>query len=347
MRFLSFIGRLSPFLLAVLVPLFLASLLFNLSFISPVDPDSQILISVEIPERVSHEELADILAERGLVRSAFGTKHVINKISKKKGENIKFKHGEYEISPALSPHDVIEKLLSGQTITRNFIVLAGLTFDDVAKRISDAGLAEKDDILKAMKKRDLLIRLRVGAGIPEGYFIPGGYTFTKPISPEAIIEELIKKGNDKIAKKFPNLNKRLEELKIDYYTMLIMASMIELESNSPEVKAKIASVFYNRYLLEMPIKSVPALAYFKKVSVEKISEADTKSPNPYNTFLTSKLPATPLCASSLESIDIALNPETTDFLYYFKDSSGEFYFSKTQKEHEEKQRGKNPIFWFK
>lgn len=346
MRFLSFIGRISPFLLAVLVPLFLTSLWFNLSFISPVDPDSQILISVEIPERINAEKVANILVERGLVRSAFGTKHVINKISKKRGQDINFKHGEYEISPALSPNDVIEKLLSGQTITRNFIVLAGITFEDVAKRISDSGLAEKDDILKAMKKRDLLIRLRVGAGMPEGYFIPGGYTFTKPITPEEIIEELVKKGNEKISKKFTSLNKRLEELKIDYYTILIIASMLELESNSPDVKAKIASVFYNRYLLEMPLQSVPALAYFKKTSVENISEADTKSPHPYNTFLSHKLPATPLCASSLESIDIALNPQTTDFLYYFKDTSGEFHFSRTFKEHQDKQRGKDPIYWF-
>ncbi len=338
MKFLAFIGRTAPFVFAVFVPVFLALVLFNVWFLKPADKFSTELIPVEIPKDASVEQVADILASRNLVRSRFATRILLNRIQKKQETPLTIVEGEYEISPALTPSEVLSHVLEGKTIKRTFRIKEKDTYFDIAAAIERSGLFPKETMLQVMRRRDLLIKLRLNAGIPEGYFLPGEFTFSKPITPEAVFETIIKKSQEDFNASFPTRQNRLEKLYLDTYQLLILASIIEKEGSTTEMKKLISSVYYNRLMLQMPFESEEVLAYALEKGVNEVSLQDRTVAGPYNTFLRWGLPATPICTPGKDSISASLFPTRSEYLYFLPNPGTTADFSYTLDEHRQKQR---------
>ena len=143
MHFLAFIGRLSPFIFAVLLPVFLFLVWFNLGFLKPYDKNATSLVAIEITKDASIEEVARMLADNGVVRSSFATKLLIKRIGKRMGNEISFLEGEYEVSPAEPPSRVVSHLMEGNTIKRSFKINAGETFRDIAQAIDDSAVSTR------------------------------------------------------------------------------------------------------------------------------------------------------------------------------------------------------------
>jgi UPF0755 protein len=337
MKFFAFIGRISPFVFAVFVPVFIALVWFNLGFLKPVDKDSKELVSVEIPRNATIDDVADVLSSQNLIRSSFAGTLLLKRAKKKQGlDALVFTEGEYEISQSLTPAEVISKVLQGDTIKRSFKISEGDTFYDIAQSIEDSGLFTKDEMLRAMTNRSKLVTLKLNAGIPEGYFLPGEFVFSKPITPEQVFETMIKRSREDFEKSFTNISKRLEELSIDLYQLLTLASIIEKEAKSVEMKKLVSSVYHNRLLLQVPLESDHILAYYLKKEVSAVTTADREAPGPYNTFLKSGLPATPICTPGKESISAVIFPTRSEYLYFVPPPENVKLFSYTLDEHLEK-----------
>lgn len=306
-----------------------------------MDKDSKENISFEIVKDSKKDEIAEILKREGLVRSAYALSFLIKReeAKKEKEGELVLHPGEYELSPALSPREIVKKLWSIEKISRTFIIKAGDSYRDVAQSIARSGLFLADETLAAMTQRALLVKLRLSAGIPEGYFLPGTYTFSKPIEPEKVIESLIKSSNESILSKIPTILKRAEGLKLDLYQVLILASLIEKEGLNDKEKKNFSSLLHNRLALDMPMESVPALNYGINILTgnnNPLTDADRTKSNPYNTFIRPKLPATPICSASLESIRAALYPNDTTFIYFIRNSDGTFSYYSNKKNFQQK-----------
>lgn len=334
---LSKIGNIAPYYLAITIPIFIALVIINLIFLRPADVGSKDSITIEIPEETNLEKIADLLAEKSIVRSAFGTSYLLKKAEAKSGGTFKINPGEYELSPALSPKKIIEKLKEGDKIIRTFTIRTGQTYEEVANSIAESGLFEKPEILSAMTKRSLMIKLRLGAAHPEGYFLPGNYTFSRPITAEKVVESLILSSQGDLTTKIPEFTDRAKSLKLTNYDILILASLLEKTGFTDSEKTKISSVYHNRLALYMPLENEKALLYYKKsIPNYTLQESDKLNPGPYNTYVKPSLPATPICNPSLESIRAALFPADTEFLYFFRDRKNELVFSLDEKTHKEK-----------
>ena len=113
-----------------------------------------------------------------------------------------------------------------------------------------------------------------------------------------------------------------------------MASIIEKETGQPDERAQIASVFVNRLRLGMKLQTDPTVIYGVKDRYDgNIRRSDLTDVNPYNTYVIDGLPPTPIAMPGKASIEAALNPKSTDYLYFVAKGGGAHYFSRTLDEH--------------
>ena len=128
---------------------------------------------------------------------------------------------------------------------------------------------------------------------------------------------------------------------MDYYQILILASIVEKEAQFDEEKPTIASVYLNRLEVDMKLQADPTISYIleqKGKKRKKIYYKDLKIDSPYNTYLYKGLPPTPICTPSKSAIKAVLEPEETDYFYFFASGGGKHTFSQTYSQHLSRQR---------
>ena len=119
--------------------------------------------------------------------------------------------------------------------------------------------------------------------------------------------------------------------------IITLSSIIEREAANDEERPLVASVFVNRLAQGMKLESCATVQYILKERKTILSNADTAIDSPYNTYRNPGLPVGPIASPGLSSIQAALNPAATDYLYFVAkaDGSGNL-FSKTFEEHNQK-----------
>ena len=111
---------------------------------------------------------------------------------------------------------------------------------------------------------------------------------------------------------------------------LIIASIIEKEAASKVDRQLVAAVLVNRMKRGMRLQSDPTVRYGIDVETDRpISKADLRRKTSWNTYVINGLPKTPICNPSLESLEAALRPPNSDFLYFVSDGFGGLRFAKT------------------
>lgn len=337
MKFLIKIGKLSPYILSVSFPVFFGVLIINLMFFTASNIDHENAQTIILPEKPNDDQLAEFLAEKGLVRSAFIAKILINKQRKKISDPVTIEGGEYEIPPALLPGQIIANIIKGKPIDRGFEIKAGMTFKDIINSIVTSGLFEQNEIEAAFKDSKLLVRRNIAASIPEGYFLPTTTNYKKPIEATRVAESLLIIGESKRRSTFPNISERAYQFGLDEYKILILASLIEKSGAKDDMqKSKVSSVLLNKLTIGMPLEEEMPLRYQAGDLNKAVNPEDKKRSSPYNTYIKTGLPPTPICTPSLESIKAALFPADTDFIYYFIDNKGNLDFSSSAQEYRDK-----------
>jgi UPF0755 protein len=112
---------------------------------------------------------------------------------------------------------------------------------------------------------------------------------------------------------------------------IILASIVEQEVSTPEDRAKVAQVFYNRMKRGMLLQSDVTAFYGAHIlGVSPSTHVDS----PYNTYVHPGLPVGPISNVSATSLQAVANPANSDYLYFVAGDDGTTYFSHTQAEHE-------------
>ena len=129
------------------------------------------------------------------------------------------------------------------------------------------------------------------------------------------------------------LQKRQKELNKSLYEVVNLASIVEKEAVLDEDRPIIASVFYNRLDIGMPLQSDATIQYIFEERKKSITYDDLKINSPYNTYIVKGLPPTPIANPGIESIEAVLYPDDTDYLYFVATIDGGNTYSKTYEEH--------------
>ncbi len=160
----------------------------------------------------------------------------------------------------------------------------------------------------------------------EGYLLPDTYDLPPLIGASAVVERQLKAFERKV---WEPLGKPA-----DIQTILTKASLIELEVARDEERPLVASVIENRLKKKMALQidaSVNyALGVWRPLTFKDLREAK----GPYNLYRAKGLPPGPICSPSLKSIEAAMHPETTNYLFYVALPDGHSLFAATWAEHQ-------------
>jgi UPF0755 protein len=118
---------------------------------------------------------------------------------------------------------------------------------------------------------------------------------------------------------------------------LTLASIIEKETSVPDERLQVASVFVNRLNRGMRLQTDPTVIYGvtngRGVLGRGIRQSELRDDNPWNTYVIDGLPPTPIANPGRAAIEAALDPDTTDYIFFVADGTGGHAFSQTLEEH--------------
>jgi UPF0755 protein len=122
----------------------------------------------------------------------------------------------------------------------------------------------------------------------------------------------------------------------DFHRIVTMASMVEKETAVPEERPEVASVFYNRLSKNMVLATDPTVIYAALLNGRyrgAIHQSDLHFDSPYNTYRNTGLPPGPISKPGKPSLEAAMRPASTEYLYFVSDNQGHHRFSRTEAEH--------------
>lgn len=298
------------------------------AFLSPFDSTATKIELVEVAPGKPFSEVARTLSERGVLRYGWSIE-LLAQIMK---ADRSIKAGEYEVTAAMSPRQILEKMMSGDVVRRVVTVTPGMTIKELPNVIQSQGLIPADDFAKALTDTQLLVRAGIAAQSFEGYLWPETYQFSRPILPWDIIFRMMEEGEKHW---LPEFSIRAEELRLTRHEILILASIIQKEAGNQEEMPVIASVFHNRLKKGMKLQADPTIIYGLENFDGKIRDEDKENPHPYNTYVHLGLPIGPICNPGEAAIRAALYPAETTYLFFVADGTGAHTFSTTYGEHQE------------
>jgi UPF0755 protein len=283
--------------------------------------EEPVTIVVEKGDTLS--SVADKLEEAGVIRSS-----TLFKIeSRIEGGDTEIKAGEYQFTPVEGRDEILKTLSSGDSISALTITIPeGLTLEQTAQVVEKQSGIPAEEFKAAAEKTDYGYKFLDDPAIEtsEGFLFPKQYEFEKGTDAEQIVNRLLEQYL--LETKDLDFAAAQERLNLTEYELITTASLIEKESANPEERPIIASVIYNRIRSGMPLQVDATIQYVLGKPKEDLKLADLEVDSPYNTYENPGLPPGPIASPSRESIQAALKPAETDYLYYVLEADGKKHF---------------------
>jgi UPF0755 protein len=277
---------------------------------------------IEIPRRSTPEGIANKLLAEGVIRRTWPLLFYI----KLTGSAKLIKAGDYRFPSPISALGVLRKLEEGEQRLSRFTVIEGWTRWDIAESLAhvpELHLRDKDEALALMDDATAIRDLDPSATNLEGYLFPATYSFPDDTKSAAMIAGMVKRFRQEWT---PERAERARVLAMTPRQIVIIASLIETEAKLKDERPMIASVIYNRLNKHIALGVDSSIIYASKLAGKwrddgKVYRSDVDRRSPYNTRLFSGLPPGPIGSPGESSIDAALNPAQTDYLYYVREPS--------------------------
>lgn len=247
--------------------------------------------------------------------------------------SIKLKSGEYRFDDPLNMKQIIEKLNRGKVILYKITIKEGMTIDETADFLESNHRVDSRHFRKACSENNRIIDLDSRAKDLEGYLYPDTYLVPHHTSASELVSLMVRKFKANFSH---TMAWRAMDIKFSVRDVIILASLIEKETASRDERFLISSVFHNRLRLGIPLACDPTIVYILKKEnryTGKLRWKDLKNKSRFNTRLYKGLPPGPICSPGIASIEAALYPATTKYLYFVAKDLRTHYFSKTLKEH--------------
>ncbi|AWM93612.1 endolytic transglycosylase MltG [Pseudomonas sp. 31-12] len=232
--------------------------------------------------------------------------------------------GEYRMQPGMTVEGLIDLWKRGDIVQYSLTLVEGWNFHQV--RAALAKDEKLEQTLNGLSDSEVMTKLGHTGIFPEGRFFPDTYRFVRGMTDV----ELLKKAYDRLDEV---LAKEWEQRSADVpytepYQALIMASLVEKETGVPQERGQIAGVFVRRMAMGMMLQTDPTVIYGLGDRYSgKLTRAHLKEPTPYNTYMISGLPPTPIAMVGREAIHAALNPVAGNSLYFVARGDGSHVFS--------------------
>lgn len=248
------------------------------------------------------------------------------------------KAGEYRFAASANGLEIHQRLVSGDIFRHTVVIPEGFNMFDVAAAVEAAGLGSRDEFLKIVRTNVSLISdIDPQATSLEGYLFPDTYEFTRTQSLTDIAGVMVKRFHQEARQLgLLNLQNSPDGNALNLHKVVTMASIVEKETAAPEERPMVASVYYNRLAKNMALYADPSVIYASLLSGQysgAITKGDLQLDSAYNTYKFAGLPPGPIGNPGRSSLQAALHPAATDYLYFVSDNNGHHRFARTLDEH--------------
>jgi UPF0755 protein len=326
-------------------------------------------VCVRVERGDSLSRVSARLAEQGVISDA----RIFRIGADYSGQAEALKFGSYLVQPGASMRDVLGAMTQGgaSTCGREVNLRIGVVAAEVQLRQLDPATEQFVEVVAfdpagevpaeytaVAEESDLRFRVTLAEGVtswqvvnalsqagfmagdvadipPEGSLSPGSYEVDRGGDRAALLAQMTAKQTATLAELWEG---RAGDL--PYETpeeALIMASIVEKETGVASERPQVASVFVNRLRQGMRLQTDPTVIYGVTKGEGSLGrglrQSELRRETPYNTYVIDGLPPTPIANPGRESIMAALNPDTTDFLYFVADGTGGHAFATTLEDH--------------
>src|SRR4030095_11747902 len=275
---------------------------------------------VEIPRGSSPASVINKLADEGIIKH----KLPLTLYLKLTSNGSQLKAGEYDFPSPLSPLGVFARLREGEQRLIRLTIVEGWTRWDIADamyKIPELKLDDPTAALPLMDNVSLISDLDPKATNLEGYLFPDTYDFPPDTKPAEVIAIMVKRFRKEWK---PGMAQSAHAVRLSAREVFTIASLVETEAKLSEDRPLIASVIYNRLDKQIALAVDSTVIYASKLAGKwrndgKVYRSDVERRSPYNTRLHSGLPPGPIAAPGRSSLEAALNPAQTDYIYYVRE----------------------------
>jgi UPF0755 protein len=273
---------------------------------------------INIPKGTSTQQLAEILKRSGIIRNDLAFLFYIK--IRQLGPSLKA--GQYRFNSPITPFQVITKLQEGQQRTFKITIIEGWSRWEIASALAktpELGISQSD-AFALLNNPSRIKDIDPSAQDLEGYLFPDTYLFPVNTKPQEILDVIVGKSRSLFT---AELVQNLQARQLTPRKVLTIASLIETEAKLPDERPLVSSVIYNRLQKDIPLGIDSAIIYAAKLAGKwkndgKVYQSDLQRVSPYNTRINRGLPPGPVASPSLSSIQAALQPATTNYLYYVR-----------------------------
>lgn len=290
------------------------------------------VIKVELPLGSSVKGISEQLKQQGVIKNSLS----FRLYSKLEGINGKYKAGIYYLDTGMGIKEIAEILQHGKGYNEvvRFTIPEGYEVRMIIDKLVELGIGNKDKFYEVINNHtydyDFLESIPENATPLEGYLFPDTYEIFRSASEEDIIRKMLDRFNSVFTDEY---KERTAELNMTINDIITLASIIEREAKADKERRVVSSVFHNRLEINMLLGSCATVQYILKERKDVLLNKDLEIESPYNTYKHPGLPPGPIASPGMKSIEAALYPDDTDYLYFVAEKNGTHYFSKTLDEH--------------
>jgi UPF0755 protein len=237
--------------------------------------------------------------------------------------------GEYQLSAAMSAVEIARELQDATSEEVTFVVIPGWRMEEIAASLSTSGLSiTLDDFFSAVNNPPRGFDFLSGANAAEGFLFPDIYIFSRQITAEELVNELVRHFSLRYTR---DMQLGFENQGLTVYQAVTLASIIEKEAVQKEEAPLIASVYLNRLNIGMKLEADPTVQYsigYNAIQntwwTNPLSIVNLEFNSPFNTYVYTGLPPAPIANPGLDALNAVAFPAETPY-YFFRakcDDSG-------------------------
>jgi UPF0755 protein len=286
-------------------------------------------VFVEIPSGTGVNAIGHRLVEAGVIRNAYAFRLAMRVAD----EGRPLKAGEYRFTDALTPADVIEKLVRGDVYLRPLTFPEGLTIAEMGGIFEQHGFGTAKTFVDAANKAVGEIRdLDPAARSLEGYVFPETYALPRHATAPMLVDQMVERFKHVTAE----LRVEAEAHNMSLRELVTLASIIEKETAKAEERPLVAAVYRNRLRIGMPLQCDPTVIYALRqagVYNGNLTRTNLQFDSRYNTYRYPGLPPGPIASPGRASLEAAAHPADVSYLYFVSKNDGSHVFASTLAEH--------------
>lgn len=289
---------------------------------------------LHIPTGAVYSQVRQMLIEGSFIRD----EKSFDLLAKRAGYPDHVKAGRYKLEKGMSNYDIIRLLRSGMQTPVRLVIPKLRTREQLIEKLSTHLEADAGALRRLLRDPVYLQQFGLDTHTVLVAVIPDTYEFFWNSSADQAFRRLAKHYQ-----LFWDSTRQAQAGKLGLAPkeVVILASIVEEETNKADEKGMIASVYLNRLYLGMRLQADPTVRYaWQDFTIKRVTQKHLSLSSPYNTYLVKGLPPGPICTPSKRTLEAVLHAPSSDYFYFCarEDFSGYHRFARSYREHQKNAR---------